>query len=412
MRGGRNNLLAGSLVVVSIMLSIFIVVLLGGFLEVIGKRDYRVEFAVSDGVGGLEAGSRVLLGGRPVGTVKGLEFKLDDQGYATSVEVDISVDRKIRFRQGATALLLSPLLGGSGQINFRGVGTGPELTQDDIIPGTIAPPSLLADAGYGSEQKAQVQKIIKNVADASDKMNVFLDDARTVVADVRTKWPEWQTRVDSTLKNVDETAARGPALAQSAEDRLAQLREVLDTTKAYLDENRVDVRQTIVNAREISEKANKFTDRLNAELAEKTSLFLDDARVAFEKAGQAVDKIAMLRDEQLPNIRRMMANFRLASDQLASTLAEVRRSPWRLLYRPENRELNFELLYDSARAYAAAVEDLRSTSETIESLRAGGVADGAARIDGLLADLQGAFERYKDAESEFLRQMQIHATDK
>jgi hypothetical protein len=176
-----------------------------------------------------------------------------------------------------------------------------------------------------------------------------------------------------------------------------------------MDDNRADVRQSVVNAREILEKGNKFADRLNGELADKTAKFLDDAKLAFAEARDAVNKIELISDEQLPNIRRMMANFRLASDQLAATLAEVRRSPWRLLYRPDKREQDFELLYDSARSYAAAVSDLRNASETIQSLSAGGVS-APERVQGLISDLEAAFDRYKQTEAEFLRQLNIQGT--
>lgn len=411
MRGGRNNLLAGSLVVVSIAMAIAVVILLGGFLEVVGKHDYRVRFTITDGVTGLEQGSRVMLGGRTVGVVKGLRFDINDKGYAESLEVAISIDRRIRLREGAVALLISPLLGGSGQINFRtpGEASKRELTKDDIIDGRIAPPTLLADAGYGGEQKAQVQNIIKNVSNASDKIDKLMDDAQALVADARAKWPNWSDRADSIMKNVDETAARGPALTKSAEERLEQFRKAVETVQAYMDENRTDIRQSIVNAREILEKGNKFADRLNGQLAEKTAQFLDDAKAAFAEAREAVNKIELLSDEQLPNIRRMMANFRLASDQLAATLAEVRRSPWRLLYRPDKREQDFELLYDSARSYAAAVSDLRAASETIQSLSAGGVS-APDRMQKLITDLDAAFERYKQTEVEFLRQLNVQGT--
>lgn len=409
MRGGRNNLLAGSLVVGCIATAVAMIILLGGFLEMLGKHDYRVRFTINDGVTGLENGSRVMLGGRPVGVVKGLQFSIDDKGFAESLDVVISIDRRIRLREGAVALLISPLLGGSGQINFRSPGdeTKRELTKADVIEGKIAPPTLLADAGYGAEQKMQVQNIIKNVSDASDKVNTFLEDARVIAADARTKWPNWSDRADSIMKNVDETAARGPAIAKGAEERLEQLRKAVETAQSYLEENRVDIRQAIINAREITEKGNAFADRLNSELADKTALFLDDARAAFADARKAVNNIELLTDEQLPNIRRVMANFRLASDQLAATMAEVRRSPWRLLYRPDKREMDFELLYDSARSYAAAVSDLRSASETIQSLSAGSPGDAPERMRTLIADLEAAFDRYKQTEAEFMRQLNV-----
>jgi hypothetical protein len=121
-----------------------------------------------------------------------------------------------------------------------------------------------------------------------------------------------------------------------------------------------------------------------------------------------VNKIKTLFDEQQPNIRRTLANLRLSSDQLRDTLTEVRRAPWRLVYRPDLRELNYELLYDSARSYAGAVSDLRATTESIESLLASGqngptIQDGT--LEQLLTQLKDAHENYTQAEQAFMEQL-------
>jgi len=171
------------------------------------------------------------------------------------------------------------------------------------------------------------------------------------------------------------------------------------------------VKEGLANFRAVGEKGDQFMTRLNTELADKTAKFLDDAKAAFATARDAVEKIDLLRAEQLPNVRRLMANFRLASDQLAAMMAEVRRSPWRLLYRPDKRELDFELLYDSTRSYAAAVSDLRNASESLNALRESNTNPDPSRIDGMITQIEEAFDRYKDAESEFLRQIMLHGEE-
>jgi hypothetical protein len=46
---------------------------------------------------------------------------------------------------------------------------------------------------------------------------------------------------------------------------------------------------------------------------------------------------------------------------------EVRRSPWKLLYRPSGDELARENLYEAARAFAIASSDLRVAGETLRA---------------------------------------------
>ncbi|MBL8745655.1 MAG: hypothetical protein JNK58_04770 [Phycisphaerae bacterium] len=413
MRGGRNNLLAGILVVTSIVCAVVITILLAGTLEQLGTRPYRVRFTVAEGATGLEQGSRVLVGGQPVGVVDGLKFDFAEDGRAEAVEVDLSIGHGIRFRKGAVAYLVSPLLGGSGTINFRTTGEGGMIGPDDLIEGRISPPTMLAQAGYGEDQKQQVQNIIRNINDATEKINSFMDDARSIGSDVRAKWPDWSARLDSIVKNTDDTMAKGPGIAASIEERVESVRRIIDLAQEYLTENRQDVRDTITSFKNIGAEGDKFMARLNGELVDKAASFLEDGRSALKNADAAFANAKGLLDEQTPNIRRMMANFRLASDQLTATLGEVRRSPWRLLYRPDKRELDFELLYDSARAYASAVSDLRTASETLHVLATGPAApNDAARAAEIAEQLDGSFTRYKDAESEFLRQIMLHANQK
>jgi ABC-type transporter Mla subunit MlaD len=362
-----------------------------------------VRFSVGDGATGLERGSRVLVGGQPVGAVDGLEFQFDSEGRATFVDVDVRVIRRIRFRQGSIAYLVSPLLGGSGIINFRSTGDGAELGPTDIIEGRISPPTMLAQAGYGEEQKAQVQNIIRNINEASEKINTFMDDARVVSTDVRAKWPDWSARLDSITKNTDEMMAKGPGIAASIEERLEKLKEIVALAKDYLTENRQNVKDGIQSFRNIGAEGETFMARLNGELSDKAAGFLDAGKATLADGRAAIESVRSILDTETPNIRRIMANFRLASDQLTATTGEIRRSPWRLLYRPDTRELDYELLYDSARAYAAAISDLRSASETLKSV--GGAGGDAAKAGALVEELDRAFGRYRDAEAEFLRQL-------
>ena len=186
---------------------------------------------------------------------------------------------------------------------------------------------------------------------------------------------------------------------------MAELERILATAQAYLDENRPDVRAAVENARSITERGDDFLARVEGELADEAAALLADGRAALDAGRDALERADELLAEQTPNLTRSLANFRLASDQLRETLLEVRRSPWRLLYRPDTRELEYELLYDAARSYAGAVSDLRAAGESLRALSAGGEDADAARdgtVEALTRRLEGAFERYEEAEALFL----------
>ena len=46
----------------------------------------------------------------------------------------------------------------------------------------------------------------------------------------------------------------------------------------------------------------------------------------------------------------------------------MRRSPWKLLYRPSQTEVEHELLYAAARSFALAASDLKAASESTRRL--------------------------------------------
>jgi hypothetical protein len=82
-------------------------------------------------------------------------------------------------------------------------------------------------------------------------------------------------------------------------------------------------------------------------------------------------------------------------------MVEIRRNPWRLLYRPGAKETRTEILYDAARAYAAAVSDLRAASEALQAASVRADPD-SENISRLLAELQAAFSRFEETERALL----------
>ena len=89
-------------------------------------------------------------------------------------------------------------------------------------------------------------------------------------------------------------------------------------------------------------------------------------------------------------------------------MIEVRQAPWKILAAPTGRkELENEVLYDSVRAYATAVSDLRAAAASLDEMTQDGtraLSDlDRQTIQELNKELGGAFERYEKAEREFLK---------
>ncbi|HRJ49422.1 MAG TPA: hypothetical protein PKU91_02745, partial [Phycisphaerales bacterium] len=125
---------------------------------------------------------------------------------------------------------------------------------------------------------------------------------------------------------------------------------------------------------------------------------------SFESLATRLDTIVATESS---TVRRTMANARLASDQLKLAMMEIRAQPWRLLVQPDTKELQQQLLYDSARSYASALSDLRASATALETITASGVRPGIdpAEVARLKRELDEALERYRVAESRLFEQI-------
>lgn len=419
----RNNLASGVFVLAAIIAATAIVVTLGGAFEHMGKRPYTAEFPLGIGVAGLDVGSRVTLGGRQIGFVRKVRFDRTEAGAVERVLVTMSIDKKLALREDAIAYLEKPLLGSTATINFPSLGdtAAPAASEASVLRGAQAPPSILASAGYGEDQANQLKNIMRRMDEITAKVSGTVEDfnstaypdtklaiaeTRGMIEDARERSRRWFDRIDSITKNVDDTAAKGPAIADDLKLRTDEIGRLLASAQSYLDDNRENVDASIATFRTNTEKINAFLDRLRGELSEQASSLLTRGTDAMNRANIVLEETEATLREHRPDIRRSMANFRLGSDQLKATVEEVRASPWRLLYRPDTRELEYELLYDSARSYASAVSDLRSITDSLrEAQNAGGPAGDEERINALIDMLGKAFENYRTAEERFLDEL-------
>lgn len=409
-RGSSNNVRAGAFVLAAITIGFAFVVILGGLRERFTPRNsYTVRFTLVDGAQGLDVGSLVKIAGRPVGQISKITLRTEPKdGLPPGVDCVVKIDKDVRFFGTPIAYLNLPLLGSGGEINFPGVGdpSGPAVPTDGaaVITGTLSPPSFLAQAGYGEDQKTQLQSILKRADEITAEVKGITGDVRVVSSDVREKWPNWSSRVDNISKSIEEASASLPA-------RVEEFREIMTQARDWIAANKDKLTDVVDNVRAASADARDMLAHFNAESVAKVDALLDSGKEAMEEARAAVARVDTLVAEQTPTLRRMLANFRLGSDQLKLTLAEVRRSPWRLLYRPDTQELEFELLYDSARAYADSVADLRAASESLDAASARAAAPGvgagggasAEEIEALTQRLRETMEGYAAAEESFLR---------
>lgn len=380
------------------------------------RAQYTVRFSITEGAAGLKRGSVVRIGGQDVGVVSDVNYKNDESAAPQFVDVGVSIRREIPLFKDATVNLELPLLGSVSLINIPSVGSAAsgKLAEGETIEGNIAPPAFLAQAGYGDKQRKELQAIFEssaeiaaNIQTATSSLSAKLDktlatvdtlavDVRSATTDLRTRVDAWSPKIDSVLTNAQTFTGNLETSRRSADELLQTARQGVSDVRSILSTNAPRIDASTKNIEEL-------TTKLNAQLLSDVQAVLADARKGLESFEQAGARVNTLLAENQPEVRMIMANARLASDQLKLTMSEIRRNPWRVLYQPGKKELEQELLYDAARTYADAVSDLRAASASIEAAATAGSPNlDGARIQG---ELQSALERYRQAEKEFLAKL-------
>lgn len=392
----RNNVIAGLFVVGAMLLALFISVMVSGAQKRLAStRPYTIRFSLTDGASGLKPGSPVTLGGQEVGRVTSIAFTNKEGGSTIAgVDVRVAVRSDVTLHEDAWAFLERPLLGSMSAINVSNLGgSKPAVPSGGVLIGTVAPPSFLAQAGYGPEQVAQVKELIADASQAVDALNrvaqrlegdlesgakgvqAAINDINAITAEWRAKSPQWTARVDSILGNADQAAKEFQTVVQ---ENRGPLRDAIDTL-------------------------NRAITKFDGETMALAADMIKSARGGADEFREANARLNRLLKEEEPNIQRILANFRLASDEIKLLGIEARRSPWKLLYSPKTKELESELFYDAARTYAQAVSDLRASSEALEAVAAGSPAKES--VEALMTKLQAAFAKYEEAERTLLKQM-------
>ena len=133
-----------------------------------------------------------------------------------------------------------------------------------------------------------------------------------------------------------------------------------------------DFRTTAANLASISASVDKklpsIIDRVDGLLVkldktvESTNAALEDVK---STAINAKDLTASAKNVITGNrgkLDSMIAGLKTTSDNLKNATAEIRRSPWRLLYKPAPNEMANLNLYDAAREFADGANELNDAS--------------------------------------------------
>ena len=411
----RDHLRAGIFVVVSLCLAIGTFLVLQRF-NWSAKNEYVLHFAVENGVTGLSPGSEVRVGGLRRGRITEIEA-ITKEGTLTQIDVHFELESSITLYDNAQALRVSPLLGNTAWVNFSSVGS-PAITDknsDGIVdakdgalpPGgglpAIEAPGLLANIA-GSKSAADIVAIISRaekfsevLAKAPDDYEEYLvpamDAASTTIVQLRDDYQIWRGKVDAALTGAE-------AAARNLEDGTHGAKTLVADAHSALRDNRPKIDSALSELESASRKANEIAETVRTQTVPQIAQVLTRGQDALGELSDMVDRFDKEIAAEMPNVRSTLDDVRVSAAQLKLATIEIRRSPWRLFYRPSVDILAHEQLYEATRTFAMASADLRTAAESLDELLRvrPELLDDKELQDRLRTSLIDALGRYEESQ--------------
>jgi ABC-type transporter Mla subunit MlaD len=430
----RNDLRTGVFVSVTLIIALAIIVTLSGVWRTLtlATRHYTVTYPVGAGVSNLKEGADVRVGGMSMGQVSGVRAVFPDRTPFETIAVDFTLDERVRLYSNAKIFVTAPLIGSDAWLDITDVGgerdESEEIEQPDESeqieePDEAGEPTrevvLIEEGGtiegavavgmlsslVGPDNADRTTRILKNATTFSgflggvpeeyknrivpvlENANQTMEDASATLAQVRDDYEKWRQTVDEVMDNVNRAADNLDVIMADARD--------------MIEDNREDVDSFVTNMRGFSEDAKAISERVEGETIDKVHELLDRGNEGIDAFASVMEDVQLQLDAELPDVREALANARLASQQLKLTTIEVRRSPWKLLYRPSPTELEHELLYEAARSFAVAAGDLKAASDAMRRVmdRHGDeLMEDREAFELLTRNLQESFRKYEQAQ--------------
>jgi len=390
----RSALRSGIMMVVSIALIIGVILSIKGLSYFSDpKVTHVVGFSLKTDIGGLRVGDEVRVGGFKVGAVQKIELRRDENPDRPPyyLLVAFSIPKKYSLREDAE-LRIGGTLTGTSWLNFEGLGVGKELSAETALVGKGS-----ATGDFLTKVTALEPQITSILTQVSQKTIPLVN--QTVEKFGHTADSFKQTGDSATALSNDIRASYKPVIDKynAVADKAIAM---MESIRALFGDTTDDFRTTIANVRKATQE---FSDKLPAMLAK-----IDGTLTKVDVAVDSVNKtlvdlsatVASAKDVVVGNKSKldgMIDSVKKAGDNLKNATAEVRRSPWRLLYKPAPNEMANLNIYDSARQFAEGANDLNDAAAAMrDAIKSGKGTE--ENLKPLMEKLEKSFGEFKKVE--------------
>ena len=218
------------------------------------------------------------------------------------------------------------------------------------------------------------------------------------------------------LLSIEDLGQEGEMIKDGQTVDLILADSVMDVLKREFDSGNPDSILALVKYEVNRDNADSIVASLKkaaAQLEKSISAVTGHTQQTLAKADSALDTAQsaledikeFISDERFARIVRNMDEI---SVNMKLTSQEVRRAPWKLLYKPNKKEFKIQALIDSAGAFAAGAERLDSAALCLQKMIA--TADNKVLIDedrikSMVSELEASFEQFQKAEQKFWEEL-------
>jgi len=417
---GENNVKAGLFVLAAIVIGLIVIFVLGDLRQaLLGQpmTTYTASFPVSDGIGFLQKGSPVRLGGIAVGEVAVVQID-PTQDPLRQIDVIFSVQTDIALYTNAKAVVESGLISAESFITISSVGwdaahqtsdvsgdPGERLTEDMVLVGT--PSGGMLGAFLGVDASSSLKEVVSRLEEEGHVLEWIIgkEAARSFSKGTETLGTVFQNM--KTDGYVVEWILGKPAAAdiQGSFDDLEKVIARVRSDWMGTDEQAgwsMEISALVDKGEALAETVQIISDFM----AKNQAVFqevINDVQAAANDGSTVIADLRAHMPLWSENVGTMLANLDLMSQQLVLLIAEARNAPWRLLYQPSTKEVSNELLYEASRNFVFGAADLKSASESLDRLvkaRGDLLNTDAADFTLLRNNLLEAVRRYERAQTQ------------
>jgi len=406
----RNEVAVGITVLVVLVLTIYIVVVLADWSNLTTKQQkITVQLPYRVGLKGLMERSPIFLGGAKIGQIIAVERPgpLGEDPDELFVSFTMKIPAQYQLRQDCVLAPESNVLGGQASLAIKDLGAKGQIIQ----PGqTVQLPlqKSIADTMDAIKRELNADVPGSLMHRIKHEFNRDNDDAViTSIAEAATNLKQITDKIDQQF-SFDEEQKSLIVKIHLALDKLNasldQIDELVETNKAPVTETIASLRDT---ARSVKEKVPPLLDDLKKALA-KADVALDATRLALDDLKELTSSVKDAFKVNRPTIDRIVRNLNEISVNLKLASREIRRAPWKLVYKPKKSELYLHAVIDSAGAFASGAESLDDASVRLQSMLQStdeSLPLDRKRLDAIIAELETSFTNFQKAEEKFWNEL-------